>query len=467
MPIDSKHIDYEANEYVWWYCNTFYKGSRAVREADDKLLPRLSGQDVRKYRAYRDRAVVPGYVPRTVAALVGAIFRRNPHFAIDERLSYLLTNADGRGSTLMQFAVRLVTEIMITGRSSIVVDRPIEGGLPYLCLYDADDLINWDEEEDFFVYKHKVLEGTEEDRYKKKEKTKYRELSLVNGLFTVTEYEQEGGPRSDYKPSSVGTPLLKNGKPIDYVPMVCVTPTGLGFEVSNSPILELCEVTHSAYQVSADWMNALHVMGSPTPVISSDAILQQAMDGKFTFNMGVDTALVVDSQGKASFLESARDLGALEKAMTRLQELAAVLGARLLDTGSNSVMDTATSAMIKEGASTAILSSVISSAEQALATVLAMVADMENVDGDIEVSINKELIQSRVDANMLSAMFNAVLGNRMSFETFYHNLEEGGLTKPGTTAKDEMRKIIEDYAVLKQLAVDANPMTGVDNVQDM
>lgn len=467
MPIDSKHIDYEANEYVWWYCNTFYKGSRAVRDAEDKLLPRLSGQNPAKYKAYRDRAVVPGYVPRTVAALVGAIFRREPHFALPERLSYLITNADGRGSSLVQFAVRLVTEIMITGRASIVVDRPIDGGDPYLCLYDADDLINWDESEQFVVYKHKVLVGTADDRYKKKEKTKYRELSIVNEQFTVTEYEQEGGQRSLYKATSTTTPLLKKGRTIDYIPMVCVTPTGLGFEVSNSPILELCEVTHSAYQVSADWMNALHVIGSPTPVISSDAILQQVNEGKFVFKMGVDTALIVDSQGKASFLESDRDLGALENAMERLQTLAAVLGARLLDTGSNSVMDTATSAMIKEGASTAILSSVIGSAEQALTVVINMIADMESVDGEVEVSINKELIQSRIDANMLSAMFNAVIGNRMSFETFYHNLEEGGLTKPGTTAKDEIEKIIADYSVLKELQATSNPLTGVDNVQEM
>ena len=77
-----------------------------------------------------------------------------------------------------------------------------------------------------------------------------------------------------------------------------------------------------------------------------------------------------------------------------------------------------------------------------------------------EVKLNKELISATIDPNMVTALLNAVINNRLSFESFYRALEEAGLTDPGISAEDEMtriHKMVEDAKLNPQPAAAPAP----------
>jgi hypothetical protein len=106
--------------------------------------------------------------------------------------------------------------------------------------------------------------------------------------------------------------------------------------------------------------------------------------------------------------------------------------------------------------------------EQGLTRSLRMVAEWEGADPDeVEVKLNRELISSALDANMFNAMVGAVQKGNISQETFYHNLQESGMTQPGVSFEEELKRIEESFKHPELPATETQGNQGVDNAENV
>ena len=461
MPINSEHPEYEANKEVWDKCIDFYNGEEDVKKAGKKYVPGLSGQNTAKYNAYIKRAPFFGSVSRTVSALTGAVFRKPPAMDLPSSVEYLKKDATGTGMSLTEVAIALSVEIMKTGRAGLHVDIPTDGGLPYLALYEAKTIKNWDTDtEDPFV----VLEEVQyikdpKDKFQLTPKTQYRELKIEEGSYKVALWEKEG-KSNKYKETSIFEPLSR-GRTMDVMPFCVVSPTGLDFGVDRPPILDMVNALAAWWRVSVDHANAIHTICVPTPVVSADVEAD-----KFELKLGPDSCLLLPVGSKAEFLEfKAGGLKEVSAQLERLMDMQAALGARLIsNTGNKTLIETAEGARIRESMSTAILGSVVASVEAALMKAVDWAANWIAVDQKpSDIKLNKELISTSIDANMVNSLLKAVLEDKLSFESFYRALEEAGMTDPGVSAENEMKRIKTEMLDKKKFEED-NELNEDDKV---
>lgn len=456
MGIELTHPDYEDYKKAAEYCEWFMEGEWEVKSKGEKLLPRLSGQDNCKYEAYKQRAIVYGVVPRTVSALVATAFRKEPSFILPEKLQYLLEDCTGTGVPLLSYTMRLLSEILVTGRAGSLVDMPEEGGNPVFVLYDGDDIRNYSMEsgEEFVVLENSTLVRDPDDKFKLVEKEGYRELALENGQYVVRVWEQD----EEGEPQVVKTIVpVRFGRPLSFIPFAPVTSFGVEYEVSLPPILPLAQLAHKAYMISADRQLAIHVIAIPTPVVSADID-----KGEFgVLNLGPDTCLLLPANGKASFLEfTGQGLSAIEKAEKDIQDMMAALGARLL-MGQNASSEKAAGVRSRDEVANSVLISALTALEAAMNRILKWAAEWVGADPDeAYCKISKELTATTVDANTVNALVAAYQKNSIDLDTLFFNLAEGGYIS-AETDKETFAKNLESQAS-KETPV---PVQGVDNTQ--
>ena len=81
MPVDTPSPEYEAALPRWQRCRDCFEGSDAVKARATAYLPTLEGHkgsSSQKYDAYKTRAVFYNAPARTVAGLLGSVFRAAP-----------------------------------------------------------------------------------------------------------------------------------------------------------------------------------------------------------------------------------------------------------------------------------------------------------------------------------------------------------------------------------------------------
>ena len=244
---------------------------------------------------------------------------------------------------------------------------------------------------------------------------------------------------------------------MDYIPFSVITPTGLDYAIDRPPILDMVNVLAAWWKAAVDHANAIHTICVPTPSVYADID-----DKDFILKLGPDACLLLPQGSKAEFLEfKGQGLSEVTKNLESLLNMQAALGARLItNTGNKTLIETAEGARIRESMSTAVLGSIITSVEAALEKALDWAADWVSASYmPSEVKLNKELISATIDPNMVTALLNAVINNRLSFESFYRALE-AGLTDPGVSAEDEMtriHKMVEDAKLNPQPATPSTP----------
>jgi hypothetical protein len=464
MPINTIHEDVKEYLPIWKMVEDFFEGEIAVKNAGTKYLPKLSGQTNAKYEAFKKRAVFYSAISRTCYALVGAVYRKPPAILLPEKLEYLRKDATGTGMSLVELAITLSIELMKTGRAGLLVDRPEEGGMPYLTLFDADDILNWDQTpgNEFIVLENEVSVPDPKDKFSSKSVEGYRELTFdADGNYIVNIWMPKDKSK-DFVVVSTIQPT-KNGKPIQYIPFCVVSPTGLDFEIDKPPVLDMVHVLEKHYQLSADHANALHTICTPTPYI-----IGLTPPDNFQLNLGADSAIILPDVGsKVGFLEfTGQGIKSVEDGLVKLEGMLGALGARMVEaTGAKTLIETAEGARTREAVATAVLGSIIASVEAALENCLGWAADWEGLDTtQVKVKLNRELVSSTLDANMVSALLNAVNAGKLSFESFYSALEEAGMTDSGVDAAAEKERIKDNPEAPVKVVM--QPTTQIEDDKD-
>ncbi|MDD4182181.1 MAG: hypothetical protein PHE87_11215, partial [Victivallaceae bacterium] len=229
MPIDSNHREYDGALEMWQKCKDAFDGQDAVRDASTKYLPRLSGQDDREYRAYRDRADFPEATSRTIMGMLGQVFRKPPDAEID-KMEQWWDDIDLGGKSITQFAFDAVLNVLLYGRFGILADYSVEERRPYLAAYPAFSVINWREDRingknvvSHVVLHEEIDRPKADDEYETEVVRQIRVLSIIDGFYTV-ELWQKGDRDRDWVQITDSSEVIPSrfGKPLDEIPFICV-----------------------------------------------------------------------------------------------------------------------------------------------------------------------------------------------------------------------------------------------------
>lgn len=436
MPVDERNREYKTNISKWKRYRDVVDGEDAIKDRGKTYLPQLSGQTTDQYNAYLMRAAFFSATSRTVASLVGAVFRKNP--VIEGNNLDDLQNITSSGLPITSFSKQVLHEVLITARYGILVDVDIEGNNPFMVGYTAESIINWrtENKDGFEKIIMVVLSETREvidheDEFKTNEVEIIRVLRLNEGVYAVELYEKT--EKEDWVLFQTITPNVK-GKPFNEIPFVFVNTLECSHKITKSPIADLANLNLSHYRTYADLEHGRHFTALPTVVIAG-------VTGNTPIHIGSETAWKFNNpDAKATFLEfTGKGLGALETALDKKEQQMVVLGARILEQQKQAV-ESAESMKVRKSSENSLLMSVAKSVETGINKALAFY-DQWRLQKNTTIKFNDDYNDMKLDYNIISKLLDAVNTGKLSLDTFLYNLERGEYFKEGHTAEDEIELI--------------------------
>jgi hypothetical protein len=452
MPIDSTHPQYDATLPIISKCRDAMEGEEAVKAAGTTYLPALSGQEDDEYRAYRSRATFYGATARTVEGLVGAIMAKAIQQTLPTALDEMTATIGRSGESLELMAENIVREVIGVGRAGIYVDASDEENAdPYIVLYFAENIINWQtivQEGRIklsLVVLKEIREDVDDDGFGIKQVVQYRVLRLGDpegrgkDTYFVQVWEKNEtlvgrSKQEEWVLISEVIPKSRGGKPLDFIPFKFVGPAMSGPDVEKSPILDLVNVNLSHYRTSADLEHGRHWTALPTAWVAG-------FDTKQPLRVGSSVAWVAESpNAKAGYLEfTGAGLGHLAEGLRDKEKQMAVLGARLLEEQQKDA-EAAATVRLRHSGEQVSLKNIAGSVSEALTQAMRWIALWKGIkaEGDsVIIKLNDDFNLERITPDQLNSLMLSYQQGLISWNTLYFNLERGGIYPDGTTIEEE------------------------------
>lgn len=136
----------------WNLIRDVIRGEKEVKQARRLYLPAPESFDENDYEAYLQRATFYNFTGRTVQALNGTLFRRAHRLeGLSDALTKGLKTIGRRKESFEALARETGREYLQLGRIGLLVDlspAPTNEPKPYVALYRAENILDWDTEFD-------------------------------------------------------------------------------------------------------------------------------------------------------------------------------------------------------------------------------------------------------------------------------------------------------------------------------
>jgi hypothetical protein len=329
---------------------------------------------------------------------------------------------------------------------------------PALQLYKTESIINWKQQRInnkmtltlLVLTEDAALEGNE---YEHETETHYRVLDLTEGyadaagtvkkiyrqrVFRINEKQEDEQVGSDIFP-------MMNGKTMTEIPFIFIGIDDTTPDVDEPPLIDLVDVNLAHYRMNADYAHGLHFTGLPTAVISG---YTPENPGDKLY-IGSSSAWVFpDPQAKATFLEfTGQGLGAIEKAIDRMEQQMAILGARLL-TSEKKAVETAQTAQIHRAGESSILSAIAQTISIGLTKALGIFSQWAGANTEASIELNREFMPVEMNPQELTALIAAWQQGAISFEVLFGKLQQGEIIQSDLTI-EEMQEQIDSAPIPK------------------
>jgi len=461
--VDTTHPDYDRLVEQWKNCRDVVAGSKVIKDAGVRYLPRLKDQDDESYQAYKARASWFGATWRTILALAGMLFRKPPEIEVAPSVEPLLEDITLTGKSLHIFAQQTAIEVLIVGRMGILVDYPqqnVEGLTladaqklnlrPIMAMYPAESILNWKTERIGNATVLSLLVLTEDaelpgNEFEHNKETHYRVLDLATmagsegrvyrvRVFRINDKKED---------EQVGTDLypFMNGKLLDFIPFIFLGVDDTTPNVDEPPLNDLVDINISHYRLSADLKHGLHYT-IPTAWIAG---YTPENVGDKLYIGSANAWVFPDPQTKVGFLEfAAQGLEPVSKEMEKDEQRMAILGARLLS-AEKKATETAQTAQIHRAGESSILSSIAQTISIGLTEALKIFSEWAGVEPDDEtgIEINDEFMPPEVTPQELQGWLAAWQSGAPGFsdQGFFDLLKQRELVAEDVMLEDEQERI--------------------------
>ena len=427
ISVDSPHPEYAIRLTEWDTCKDCYIGEGAIKNKTTTYLSKLERHDEtaegkRRYADYLNRATFFGVVSTVVTGRVGQVMR------IPVRTSFVpameeWTNTIMRdNSTLTELTKRVLTEVLTTGRVGLLLDRLADGGDPYVALYRAQDIVNWDTVEDKLVrlvIKENIIVTKERVAGKTVQviEPRYRELQLnpESGLYEVAVWTTTDG-------KLIQTELLEPanaGQRLDYIPFQFINADSISVDTSKPPLLDLANLNVAHYRNSADYEQLLHRVGVAATFFAA-GITEDEADDPRNLAVGADVRWFSSNpNAKYGILEfSGSSATAMERAMLEKMAMMATVGGQLVQRHRKQV-ETAETARLRSASENSVLDTIVSTVEIGMKQLLELSASWLNLSEEIQFEMNRDYLDDRWAPDELKAVNEADVMGLISKETAF------------------------------------------------
>ncbi len=422
MDVGATHPDYDAAVPQWARARDVLAGEDAVKAAGEKYLPRLDSQSGEEYAAYKARACFFGATARTLEEYLDLVFRRAPVVGFGgsgPELRAFVRDCDRWGLDFVRYARRVVGEVLAVGRVGSLVLWDAADGRPWVSMWRAKDILNWDVD---CAGGRARLTGVV-----LREGTRVRVVRLV-GAECFQEMWERGDEGLVLRER---LRVTREGVGLTFVSFVFHGPRHSRPEPDRLPLADIIAANLDHYRLDADYKHGLHFAALPTAWVTG-------FDKGSALRIGSSTAWVSEVPGaSAGFLEfSGAGLAFIEKAVERVERRMALLGARMLEVSEADGPRAAPAVGELSG-----LGSVVASLNQSLSEVLRM-ARWWCVGGDlgcddVSFTMNTDLAQRPISGEGLAAVVAAWRAGAISRESMLALLKRGEVLPDGRTIAQE------------------------------
>ncbi|HEY7823760.1 MAG TPA: DUF4055 domain-containing protein [Acidimicrobiia bacterium] len=448
------HSDFTRRQIQWARIRDALEGSDEIKENGEAYLPKPDGMAPAAYTAYKARAHFYSVAERTLRGMSGMVFRHPAQFELPSRLEPLRDAATTDGHSLEVMAENVVNEVLSIGRYGILVDYPAGNttatSIPYLATYTAENITDWKVQ---FIDGLRTLtrivlkDDFDADDEDVNDPAEQRLELLLNedGNYEVRRWMSAGSKKTagDKTPTTFvlteTTVPTVGGKPLKRIPFVFINPYDLRPEVEKPPMLDLVDVNLALYRNSADYEHSLFLTSQPTPWVSG-AITEE---NKPTA-IGSGAFWILPENASAGMLEFAGPgIQAMERAMEAKKDEMASLGARMIHEGKNR-NEAADTARMRGRGEMSLLTNVVNMAEAGIERALRIAAEwVTGRPDDVVVKLNRDWVETKMDATLLTALVKTWQAGGMSHQTLYENLQAGEIA-PVDRSFEEEKDLIED-----------------------
>lgn len=404
MAIDSKHPLYSSRQPDWRQMQHTYSGERQVKAQTTEYLPPTEGMEIdgmkdgqegkKSYDSYLKRAVFPDFVRQGIEAMVGIMHREEARVEVPARLAERLKDIGANGESVQMFLRRMNEYQLLYGRAGILVEAPSGQGpdaMPYLVLYPATRIINWDDGpriQGRQALEFVVIDESDYERVGDLEwrlENRWRICAMSGTVGTLREEEQEpntaGGVYQVAKVETTDAELTADswitpqigGRTLNRVPFIFVNTKDMASNPDDPPLLGLSNLCLAIYRGEADYRQCLHMQGQETLVVSGAESDSTAAGNKT--RLGVGAKIELPREGDAKFIGiSAGGLSEMKAAITDDKMLAQEMTSRLFDSTGTSYQS-GEALKIRVSAKTATLRTVATTSAAALAEALRIMAE--------------------------------------------------------------------------------------------
>jgi hypothetical protein len=460
--INTKHSDYIDYEQEWDKIDDVISGQKEVKERGQEYLPKLASQSSDQYEAYKRRALFFNATGRTVEALLGMVFRKDPIIELPSNLEDISDDLSLKDESKKGFGKRLLRKTIEKGRSGILVDFPrVEnddvrtraeaqrnGEFPYATLYEAQEIENWHVERENGNTELKALilheEFENQDGYfggDTEEQKRLLELTDDVEGFEGEVYRQQVWRRSANDDEESGWHLAEDvvprmgGEPLREIPFFFCGVNDTTSELHRPPLLDLVNVNLSHYRSWADLEHGAHFTALPTPyVIGGDA-------EEMALSIGPSEWVIVENEdGEVGMLEyDGKGLDQLRSVIDDKEEMMADLGARLVMQVEDP-SDAQETIQLKQQGQNSILANIVDTAGMAYTKALKMMSRWAsgggNEDPDAKAEFNKDFFPGKLDPSMFKQLLAAKQQGKITTETFISNLQSGEIIDSDIDVED-------------------------------
>ena len=510
MSIESTHPQYAMRVPDWEQMRDTYGGERVVKSRRWKYLPATAGMiedgvyegkepGKSAYDAYLMRAVFPDFVKDAVNVLVGVMHRKPARIELPAALRPMLERATRDGQSLHALLRKINEEQLLTGRFGLLADAPARGTIPHLVSYEAESIINWDDELvdgpegeflerrlNFLVLREDVVVrgAAGAEIYDWQPQRRFRVLQLMNDA----QRRERGIEVADADPESliystwveydeVQSPVIVprlGGRALNELPFVVIGANDLCLKPDDIPLLGLSNISLTVYRGEADLRQSLFMLGQDTLVVIGEEIGEDGEPTERSTRLGAGGKISVPHGGDAKMIGANGDgLPEQRRVLADDYNRAREAGSRLLEPRAGQA-ESGEALKVRVAAQTASLHQIALTAAAGLKAILQSCARWVGADPE-EVVVEPNLDFSEANerpASLRDLMDAKSKGAPISLRSVHEWAQDNGLTK--RTFEEEMEEIRREAAEVEAMRISretagakgATPAAEVDQDED-
>lgn len=444
--VSTKTSSVTAMEADWELARALLGGTRAMRAAGKKYLPKWPNEDEAAYDCRLASAVLFPAYKRTVDTLTGKPFAEPITLGDDvpTNIAEWTQDIDLRGRDLDAFAADILESALGYGICGILVDYPkttdedgkllyptraaeIAAGVrPYFIQIHPWQVLGWRDEYKDGVWRLtqlRLLECVDEPDGDYGVKSVDQVRVLTPGAWAIHRQNE----KKEWVEYDSGTTSL------DFIPYVPVYGQRTGFMTGRPPLIEVANLNVAHWQCASDQQTILHMARVPILAVIG-------VDEKFEMTVGSASAVKIPLQGDMKWVEhSGKAIEAGADELEAIEERMRQSGAELLVLRPGKI--TATQTATENAVGMCALHRIANNVEDALDQGLQIAATWVGEQTGGHVELFKDFGVSSLAEASAQILLDATNAGKISDETYFAEMKRRGIVSPDIDWQDEKDRI--------------------------